>query len=59
MGCNEGDLTLALVRTFRPRQMVGIDIDGYLVQRARKVSFEMFFFFAEYRFEHLTGDVAE
>lgn len=38
VGCNEGDLTLELVRRFRPRRMVGVDIDGYLVQRARIVS---------------------
>ncbi|CBJ29762.1 conserved unknown protein [Ectocarpus siliculosus] len=36
VGCNEGHLTLALVRTFRPRRMVGLDIDSYLVRRARK-----------------------
>lgn len=38
VGCNEGDLMLELVRRFRPRRMVGVDIDGYLVQRARMVS---------------------
>lgn len=38
VGCNEGDLMLELVRRFRPRRMVGVDIDGYLVQRARVVS---------------------
>lgn len=37
VGCNEGHLTLAIVRRFRPRRMVGVDIDGYLVQLARKV----------------------
>ncbi|CAM9224860.1 unnamed protein product [Ectocarpus sp. 12 AP-2014] len=36
VGCNEGHLTLALVRSFRPRQMVGVDIDSYLVRRARR-----------------------
>ncbi|CAN0158793.1 unnamed protein product [Ectocarpus fasciculatus] len=36
VGCNEGHLTLALVRSFRPRRMVGVDIDSYLVRRARK-----------------------
>ena len=62
VGCNEGDLTLALVRTFRPRQMVGVDIDGYLVQRARKVSFDFFRGFCFSRmfiFDHLTRDVTE
>lgn len=38
VGCNEGHLTLALVRSFRPRRMVGLDIDRYLVRRARKVN---------------------
>lgn len=37
VGCNEGHFTLALVRRFRPRQMVGIDIDCFLVQKARQV----------------------
>lgn len=39
VGCNEGDLTLALVLRFRPCRMVGLDIDGKLVDRARKVIF--------------------
>lgn len=38
VGCNEGHLTIAIVRLFRPRRMVGVDIDGYLIQRARRVS---------------------
>lgn len=38
VGCNEGYLTLALVRSFRPRRIIGIDIDSYLVQRAGRVS---------------------
>ncbi|CAN0243435.1 unnamed protein product [Scytosiphon promiscuus] len=36
VGCNEGFLTLALVRSFRPRRMVGVDIDSYLVRLARR-----------------------
>lgn len=38
VGCNEGHLTIAIVRSFRPRRMVGIDIDSYLVQLAKRVS---------------------
>lgn len=37
VGCNEGNLTLAIVRRFRPRQMVGVDIDKDLVELARDV----------------------
>eukprot|EP00903_Cladosiphon_okamuranus_P008670 g8309.t1 len=36
VGCNEGHLTIAIVRSFRPRRMVGIDIDSYLVQLAKR-----------------------
>eukprot|EP00752_Nemacystus_decipiens_P006706 g6029.t1 len=36
IGCNEGHLTIAIVRSFRPRRMIGIDIDNYLVHLAKR-----------------------
>ena len=37
IGCNAGYFTFSLAEHFRPRMIVGIDIDGILVQKARKV----------------------
>ncbi len=34
VGCNEGVLTLTLVRKFGTRSMLGIDIDEHLVKLA-------------------------
>ncbi|CAM9222415.1 unnamed protein product, partial [Choristocarpus tenellus] len=36
VGCNSGVLTIALARKFRPKTMVGIDIDATLICLARK-----------------------
>lgn len=37
IGCNAGYLTIALAHQFRPRMMLGIDLDGSLIAKARKV----------------------
>lgn len=37
IGCNAGYFTISLAEHFHPRMIVGIDIDGILVQKARKV----------------------
>ena len=36
VGCNSGELTLALARRYRPAVMVGVDADAALVERARR-----------------------
>lgn len=36
IGCNAGSLTLSIARTFRPRRILGIDIDPHLIGAARK-----------------------
>eukprot|EP00949_MAST-11_sp_MAST-11-sp1_P004176 g4176.t1 len=35
IGCNAGDLTIAIAHGMQPRSMLGIDIDANLVKRAR------------------------
>lgn len=35
IGCNVGHFTLSLARGFKPRKVIGIDIDGGLIQAAR------------------------
>jgi len=37
IGCNAGYLTIALAHQFRPRMIFGIDLDGVLIAKARKV----------------------
>jgi len=36
VGCNTGELTMALAKQFRPRSIVGMDIDRKLVDQARR-----------------------
>ena len=36
IGCNSGALTFMLAERFGPRQIVGIDIDGHLINRAKR-----------------------
>jgi SAM-dependent methyltransferase len=36
IGCNAGQLTLSIARTFRPSRVLGIDIDPVLISAARK-----------------------
>jgi len=36
VGCNVGHFTLLIARDFSPRKIVGIDIDGSLIECARK-----------------------
>jgi 2-polyprenyl-3-methyl-5-hydroxy-6-metoxy-1,4-benzoquinol methylase len=36
IGCNAGNLTLSIARTFRPCRILGIDIDPHLIGAARK-----------------------
>ena len=37
IGCNAGYLTIAMAKELRPRLMFGIDLDGILISKARKV----------------------
>lgn len=36
IGCNVGHLTLSLARDFKPRKVIGLDIDGGLIRAARR-----------------------
>lgn len=36
VGCNVGHVTMTLARDFQPRRIVGMDIDGHLIDIARK-----------------------
>lgn len=36
IGCNTGQVTIAVARDYKPRQITGIDIDGNLIRTARK-----------------------
>ena len=36
IGCNVGHVTISVARDFHPRRIVGLDIDGDLIQLARK-----------------------
>ena len=37
VGCNSGFLTVSVAEKFHPRMILGIDIDGLLITKARKV----------------------
>lgn len=37
VGCNSGFLTIALGEKFRPRMILGVDIDGILITKARNL----------------------
>lgn len=37
VGCNSGFLTIALGEKFRPRMILGVDIDGVLITKARNL----------------------
>ncbi|CAG8460390.1 1241_t:CDS:2 [Paraglomus occultum] len=36
IGCNSGDLTIAIARKFRPKTTLGIDIDSVLIRKANE-----------------------
>uniref|UniRef100_H3AWL5 RNA methyltransferase n=1 Tax=Latimeria chalumnae TaxID=7897 RepID=H3AWL5_LATCH len=36
LGCNVGHITLAVARSFKPRRIVGLDLDGGLIYAARQ-----------------------
>uniref|UniRef100_A0A915E2K7 RNA methyltransferase n=1 Tax=Ditylenchus dipsaci TaxID=166011 RepID=A0A915E2K7_9BILA len=35
VGCNAGHFTISIATTFRPKKIVGIDLDHYLIAAAR------------------------
>lgn len=41
VGCNEGLVGLSLAAAYRPRSMLGVDVDGKLIKRARQHLFRM------------------
>ena len=40
IGCNAGYFTISLAEHFHPKMILGIDIDGILIQKARRVIIE-------------------
>lgn len=40
IGCNAGYFTISLAEHFHPKMILGIDIDGILIHKARKVLVE-------------------
>lgn len=36
IGCNVGNVTIAIAKDFNPRVMIGVDLDGKLIKTARK-----------------------